>query len=163
MHKETITSVAGPKESEELDELLWRVLWKPLDLPRNIRQSFKVKGNTIELVAKKDGHITGGLIAVWTGESEVEISHLAVASNAQHQGIGQKLVEDLSNAVKAKGCRKIHTIARNTSVGFFRKLGFKTASGIPPDHPDFKKKGITFELMEKIVEPPVSAYRLRSG
>ena len=38
------------KEKNELDQLLWDVLWKPLGLPRDIRKSFKLKNPQIELL-----------------------------------------------------------------------------------------------------------------
>ena len=41
--------------------LLWEILWKPLSLPNNIRDKFKFTGETIELVAKSDEILVGGL------------------------------------------------------------------------------------------------------
>jgi N-acetylglutamate synthase-like GNAT family acetyltransferase len=148
-----IESATSPKDIDELDELLWRVLWQPLGFPRNVRQEFKVDGESVELVAKEDGRVTGGVVAVWTGDAEVELRHLAVAPEAQNQGTGRRLIESVVEIVRPKGCRRVHTIARNTSVDFFRSLGFKTSSGTTPEHPAFKKQGIVFELMDRMVEP----------
>ena len=147
-----IEIVASSADAEELDCLLWQTLWKPLNLPRDVRQQFRVDGEQLELVAKARGQIIGGLVAVWTGEDEVELRHLAVRPDAQNQGTGQRLVAVLVEMVVPRGCRRIHIIARNTSSGFFRKLGFRTAPGVAPEHPDFKKRGVVFELMERIVE-----------
>ena len=153
MNPTTIQPVASPEDRKELDDLLWRVLWKPLGFPRNARHEFKTEGESLELVAKVNGRIIGGLVAVWTKDTEVELRHLAVRPDSQHQGTGRQLVANLLEIVIPRGCRKIHTVARNTSTGFFRKLGFETAAGTAPEHPDFKKHGIVFELMERIVEP----------
>lgn len=144
-------------DATEVDELLWRVLWKPLGLPYDIRSNFHIDGEKLELVAKENGHVVGGLVAVWTSENEIELRHLAVNPDYQKKGIGQSLVAKLFSVVSAKPFHRVHTIARNTSVSFFRKLGFQTASGTPPEHPVFMKHGITFELMEKIVEQIASA------
>lgn len=148
----TVETVTTAADAADLDELLWHILWKPLDLPRNIRRQFRIEGEEIELVAKQDGRIIGGLVAVWSGHAEWELRHLAVSPDARHRGVGQSLVLVLVRLGAAKGCRRIHTIARNTSVDFFRKLGFGTAAGKPPEHQAFMKHGFRFELMERIVE-----------
>ena len=153
MSEIVIESATSPKDVEDLDELLWRVLWQPLGFPRNARQEFKVDGESVELVAKENGRVTGGVVAVWTGDAEVELLHLAVAPEAKNQGTGRRLIENVVEIVRSKGCRRMHTIARNTSVDFFRNLGFMTAPGTAPEHPVFKKHGIVFELMDRIVEP----------
>ncbi len=153
MSEVTIEPVASPKDADELDELFWRILWQPLGLPRNVRQGFKVDGESLELVAKEDGRVIGGVVAIWTGDTEVELRHLAVGPEVQNQGTGRRLIESVVEIVRPKGCQRVHTIARNTSVGFFRNLGFRTASGSIPEHPAFKKHGIVFELMDRIVKP----------
>ncbi|GAH62680.1 unnamed protein product, partial [marine sediment metagenome] len=43
---------SNPKDSEELDLLLWEILRKLLSLPKNTRDKFKLTGETIELTAK---------------------------------------------------------------------------------------------------------------
>ncbi len=151
-----IAPAASPKIAEELDELLWRILWQPLGLPRNVRQEFKVDGESLELVAKKNGRITGGVVAVWTGCSEVELRHLAVVPGAQNRGTGRRLIESVVEIVRPKGCLRVHTIARNTSVGFFRNLGFRTAPGTAPEHPVFKNHGIVFEVIDILITSKVN-------
>lgn len=144
-----IAPVSSPAEAERLDELLWSTLWKHLGLPRNVRESFKLDGETLEWVAAMEGRIVGGLVAVWTGPDEIELRHLAVAPDVQHQRIGQSLVVRLLDIAVSRKCRRVHTIARTTSAGFFRKLGFTPAPGVPPEHPVFRQHGISLELMEK--------------
>ena len=153
MTEVTIEPSATPKDADEFDELLWRILWQPLGLPRNVRQGFKVEGYSFELVAKENGRVIGGVVAVWTGDTEVELRHVAVESEAQRQGTGRRLIESVIEIVRLKGCQRVHTIARNTSIGFFEALGFKKAPGTPPEHPVFIKHGIVFEIMKRIVEP----------
>ena len=148
-----IQVVTSQDAAKELDGLLWRILWKPIGLPRDVRQQFRVAGEQLELVARARGQIIGGLVVVWTGKDEVELCHLAVSPNDQNQGIGRRLVTALIEMVAIRGCRRIHTIARNTSSGFFQRLGFRKAPGAAPEHPVFKKHGILFELMERDVEP----------
>ncbi|MDD3617955.1 MAG: GNAT family N-acetyltransferase [Desulfobulbaceae bacterium] len=146
---ETVTATAA---LAEVDELLWRVLWQPLGLPPDARGRFGIDGKEIVLAARERGKLVGGLVAVWTSRTEIELRHLAVAPEAQGKGIGRSLAAALSGIVAAKKGRRIHTIARSTSAGFFRRLGFQTAPGQAPEHPVFLAHSITFELMEKIVD-----------
>lgn len=151
MDKLTIAIVNSSTESMELDHLLWEVLWKPLGLSRDFRSSLKRDGECLELVVKADGRIVGGLVANWIGDSEVEIRHIALRPEVQNQGMGRRLVMCLLSTVSGQGCVRVRTVARSTSAGFFRKLGFTISSGEPPEHPDFEKHGITFVLMERDV------------
>ncbi len=148
----TVDIITTADAAARLDELLWIVLWQPLGLPRDIRNTFNMDGEKFELLAQENGQAVGGLLAVWTGRAEIELRHLAVAAHAQGRGIGRSLVTELCRIAKARNCRRIHTIARNTSAEFFRTLGFQTAPGQTPEHPVFLEHGITFELMEKFIE-----------
>ncbi len=148
-----VYTVKNKAEAEELDALLWRELWQPLGLDRNIRHKFKVEGKEIELVAKLNEQIIGGLVAIQTSDKEIELRHIAVSSNAQRKGAGRALVNKLISIASSKNFHKIRTIARNTSVDFFRAMGFQTTTEEPPEHPVFLKHGITFEIMEKELNP----------
>jgi N-acetylglutamate synthase-like GNAT family acetyltransferase len=148
-----VEAVKTAGNAAETDELLWRILWQPLGLPRDIRSKFNIDGEELELTAKENGQIVGGLVAVWTADNEMELRHLAVASSVQRKGIGRSLVTKLCRIASFKMCHRIHTIARNTSSGFFREVGFRTIPGHAPEHPVFLEHGITFVLMERIIEP----------
>ena len=147
----TIETLKTTADAAELDELLWRILWQPIGLPRSVRGKLNIEGKKFELVLKENRRIVGGLVAVWTADTEIELRHLAVDFDAQRKGIGRRLVNELSRIAALKKCHRLHTIARNTSIGFFRKIGFRTAPGQAPQHPVFVKQGITFKLMEKFV------------
>ena len=153
----TVKIVTTADAATRLDELLWVVLWQPLSLPRDIRHTFSLQGKEFELLAQENGQAVGGLVAVWTGGTEIELRHLAVVSHAQGRGIGRNLVTELYRIAKIKNCRRIHTIARNTSGEFFRRLGFQTAPGQVPEYPIFIEHGITFELMERFMEQDTPA------
>ncbi len=152
MNAPSIQVVATATEAAELDELLWSVLWQPLGLPRTFRHELSVDGEQLELVARANGRIVGGLVAVWTAPGEVELRHLAVVPDAQGRGAGTELVADLLRRVTPNGCRRVHTIARSTSIGFFENLGFRIAPGEAPEHPAFTRHGIKFAVMEMIVD-----------
>lgn len=148
----TVEIVKTVDDAAEVDELLWRVLWQPLGLPRNTRNKFSIDGKKIELAVKENGLVVGGLVAVWTAENDIELRHLAVDSSHQRKGIGHSLVTELFRIVSGKLCHRIHTIARNTSAEFFSGLGFRSVPGKTPEHPVFLKHGVTFQFMERIVD-----------
>ena len=153
MNDLTIESVESEADAAELGARLWEVLWRPLGLPQNVRESFKLEGESLEFVAKSHGVVLGGLVAIWTSPTEVKLRHIALKPEAQNQGAGSQLVNALIGTVSRNKCTRIHVITRKTSAGFFRKLGFTTSHGEAPEHPVFKKHRITFELMEKNIEP----------
>ncbi len=141
-----IKHAISDKEKSELDQLLWDVLWKPLGLPRDIRQSFKLNNPQIDLVAVDNGVVISGLMANWLSENEIEIRHIAVSSDFQGLSVGKRLVKKLIKLVQKDNSVKIQTCARNTSVGFFTKLGF-ISIGEPMEHQDFARHGIKFQQM----------------
>lgn len=141
-----IKHAESDEEKSELDQLLWYVLWKPLGLPRNIRQSFKLNYPQIELVAIDHNKVTGGLVANSLSDNAIEIHHIAVRPDYQGRSIGRRLVENLIKMMEMNASVKIQTCARNTSVGFFAKLGFIPTNEYL-EHPDFTKHGITIQKM----------------
>ncbi len=133
-------------EKNELYQLLWNVLWKPLGLPHDIRQSFKLNCPQIELIAIDNGNVIGGLVANRLSDDEIEIRHIAVSFDYQGRSAGRRLVGKLIELVELDVPITIHTYARNTSAGFFSKLGF-IPTGEYLEHPDFAKHGITIQKM----------------
>jgi N-acetylglutamate synthase-like GNAT family acetyltransferase len=141
-----IKQATTQKEIKELDRLLWNVLWKPLKLPRNIRESFKLDTPQIDLIAIEDNVIAGALVANWLSENEIEIHHLAVRPEYQGNAIGTALIRALFEMLREKAPVHVQTIARNTSAGFFSKLGFKPV-GNRFNHRNFIKQGIWLQQM----------------
>lgn len=141
-----IRTAKTDREKNELDQLLWDVLWKPLGLPRDIRKSFSLNGRQIEIIVINGGIVIGGLVANWLSSRKIEIRHIAVSPEHQGTSIGRRLVEKLITQVRRPHPVKILTDARNTSVGFFTKLGFKL-TGITLEHPNFMAHGISIHEM----------------
>lgn len=138
-----IKHAISDKEKNDLDVLLWETLWKPLNLPRDVRQSFKLDAPQIELIAINNGTIIGALVANWLSGNEIEIRHIAVRPGHQKRKVGKRIVETLTEYVRRDAPVRIQAFARNTSEGFFARLGFKLADEYL-SHPEFEKHGITF-------------------
>ncbi|MFC1950868.1 GNAT family N-acetyltransferase [Chloroflexota bacterium] len=139
-----IKLATSDKEKEDLDQLLWEVLWKRLGFDHNIRETFKLETRQIELIAVQDRVVIGGLVANWLPDSELEIRHIAVAADSQENSVGRHLFRELISMIKSNNSIKIKSWARNTSIGFFAHLGF-VATGELLEHPQFTKHEITFE------------------
>ena len=138
-------------EKDQLDELLWVVLWKSLNLSREIRSEVALAGETIELIATDNKKTVGGLVAYRISEDEFEIRHLAVDKSYQHKSIGKNLISRLFESIR-KDCRvRIQAHVRNESYPFFVKQGFIPVNDKWLEHPDFTKYGIRFKLVEKYV------------
>jgi len=134
------------KEKSELDQLLWNVLWEPLNLPRQFRQSIKLNSPQIELIAIDNNMVIGGLVANRLSKDKIEIRHIAVRSDYQRRSVGKFLVDGLIKLVQQNAPVLIQTYARNTSVSFFAKLGF-TPGDHYLEHEEFVKHGIKFQQM----------------
>jgi N-acetylglutamate synthase-like GNAT family acetyltransferase len=147
-----IKQAVSEAEKEALDQLLWNVLWRPLGLPRDIRQIFKLDKPQIDLIAVSNNAVIGGLVANWLSEDEIEIRHLAVDSGYQRQSAGRFLIGRLINLAQKDVPVCIQTYARDTSVDFFGRLGF-APRGCRLEHKDFARQGIHFQQMYLEVPP----------
>jgi N-acetylglutamate synthase-like GNAT family acetyltransferase len=80
------------------------------------------------------------------------ISHLVVAPEYQHQGIGHLLLETVEQYARSHGYCTLGTMARATATADFEKFGFHIA-GISAPH-----LGTTHLVwMEKALDQPASA------
>ncbi len=138
------------KEKKDFDQLLFDVLWRSLNMERNARQTFKLDKPETELVAIEDNQVVGGIVANWLIGGEVEIHHMALASDFQGQGLGKQLVEKLTQLAKEKSFSKLSVYARNTSKEFYAKLGFKE-TGECVQQCDLIRHGISCHKMIRIV------------
>ncbi|MBI2868983.1 MAG: GNAT family N-acetyltransferase [Chloroflexi bacterium] len=141
-----IMDAVADKQRDELDLLLWSVLWQPLGLPRDIRQTFELSGSEIDLIAVDDGSVVGGVVVSRISANKYEIRHIAVKAGYQGKSVGTRLVEELIRQIRQDTSISVQTWARNTSAGFFTKSGFKPA-GERLEHPAFAAHGINFQRM----------------
>ncbi len=141
-----IKEAVSIKEKNDLDELLWKVLWEPLGIPRDFRKTVSLSSPEIELIALEDGTAIGGIVASSVAANVLEIRHIAVQAGYRRNSTGRHLVEELTQQVKTNGFVNIQTYARNTSAGFFAELGFHH-TGEHLEHEVFTAHGIIFQKM----------------
>jgi N-acetylglutamate synthase-like GNAT family acetyltransferase len=61
------------------------------------------------------------------------ISHLAVAPEHQHKGVGHLLLQTVEQRARERGFKIIGTMARSTASSYFERTGFRVV-GIPTPH-----------------------------
>jgi ribosomal protein S18 acetylase RimI-like enzyme len=119
-----IRSPETPAEFESYYDLRYRILREPWKQPRGsernegdetaIHRAY-FENETIFAVARLD-----------LMESEIgQIRFMAVETNEQGKGLGEKLMLHLENVAIKNGKEKIILHAREIAVGFYQKLGYE--------------------------------------
>ena len=78
------------------------------------------------LVAEEDGRIIGVIMGRWEGRRGW-INRLAIVPEHRNNKLGSKLVEEVEERLKTKGCEKVNLLidGGNASVqDFYRKIGY---------------------------------------
>ena len=107
------------------------------------RESDLVERLNDYVVFETDGMVHGcGAIHIFD-EQQAEIAGLAVDSQYEHYGIGQRIVEFLIEGAERAGLRRVFVLTTQAS-DFFEQLGFRpgTIDEIPPEkraHYDFRR------------------------
>ena len=138
---------ADDDDLKEVDQLLWETLWRPVGLPHDIRQRFRLPGPEVVLIARRHGQFVGAVVGQAVDSREMELRHLAIRPDSQRSGIGSALVRRLVEYCREHGYVSIRTHARNTSQAFFEKQGFVAVPGQTLTHSAFEKHGINFQVM----------------
>ena len=113
--------------------LRFKVLREPWGHPKGtekddyepISEHFMAVNEKVEVV---------GVVKLYEKSAGVgHISHLAVASELQHKGIGRLLIQTVETRAKERGFHSVGTMARVTATKFFEKHGYRV-TGMPTPH-----------------------------
>jgi len=108
-------------------------LWQDAGLELNRSDSFEGLKRKLErdadlfLVAEDDGQILAAIMAGFDGRRGW-VYHMAVHPFGQGRGWGKKLLEELENRFRAKGCEKVNLLVEPSYlqvVAFFERLGYR--------------------------------------
>lgn len=97
------------RRSDELDEIAKKIQRDP----------------DLFLVAQANGEIIGSVMGGFDGRRGM-MYHLAVAESFRRQGIGERLMEELEERLKAKGCIRYYllvTYENQEAISFYEKRG----------------------------------------
>lgn len=126
--------IKSPKTREEFKayyDLRYKVLREPWGQPRGTeKDDYEPISQHFMAVDDQNGAIVG-CAKLFENETGVAwLSHLAVAAAYQRKGIGKQLVEQVENAARVQGYKKIGCMARLNTTKYFEGEGYKI-SGLP--------------------------------
>lgn len=119
------------------------VLKKPFGLSID-NQDLSLEQNNIFLGAIEDGRLVGTLNYYINESFVAQLCSFAVSPENQRSGIGKLLVTELLDELRVQKLAKCIVNARESALGFYKKLGFDINSG--PFYND--ELGMNFFSME---------------
>ena len=94
------------------------------DQPEEIEKKLQ-RDPDLFLVAETDGKLVGSVIGGFDGRRGM-IYHLAVAAEVRGQGLGNQLMDEIEERLRARGCRKAYLLVKhgNSAAEFYEKRGW---------------------------------------
>ena len=113
--------------------LRYKVLSEPWGHPKGTeKDDYEPISEHFMAVNEKD-EVIGVAKLYEKAEAVGYISHLAVAPEYQHQGVGHLLLETVEQRARERGFTIIGALARVTATAYFERAGFRV-TGIPTLH-----------------------------
>ena len=114
--------------------LRYKVLREPWGHPKGTeKDDYEPISEHFMAVDDSSGEVLGVVKLYEKAPGVGYISHLAVAVDRQHQGIGRLLIQTVEARARVRGLHSLGTMARVTATAFFEKYGYRVA-GIPAPH-----------------------------
>lgn len=129
----TIKSPTTRDEFKAYYALRYKVLREPWGHPKGTEKDDYEPISEHFMAVNEKGEVVGVAKLFEKSEGVGHISHLAVASDQQHKGIGRQLLETVERRARERGFRTLGTMARITATAYFERHGFHVA-GIPTPH-----------------------------
>lgn len=113
--------------------LRYRVLREPWGHPKGTEKDDYEPISEHFMAVNEKGDVVGVVKLYQKAECTGYISHLAVAPEYQHKGIGHLLLETVERRARERGFCALGTMARATATVYFEKYGFYVV-GVPTPH-----------------------------
>jgi len=129
-------TIKTPKTRDEFKAyyaLRYKVLREPWGHPKGTEKDDYEPISEHFMAVTDKGECVGVAKLHEKSEGVGHISHLAVAPDHQHKGIGHLLLKAVEERARACGFQTLGTMARVTATAYFERSGFKIA-GMPTPH-----------------------------
>jgi len=113
--------------------LRYKVLREPWDHPKGTEKDDYEPISEHFMAVNEKNEVVGVVKMYRKSECIGFISHLAVAQEFQHQGIGHLLLKTIEEHARQNGFCALATMARATATVYFEKYGFHIV-GMPTPH-----------------------------
>ena len=113
--------------------LRYKVLREPWGHPKGTEKDDYEPISEHFMAVDEKGEVVGVAKLYEKAEGVGHISHLAVAPEYQHKGIGHLLLQAVEQHARKHGFKVIGTMARVTATAYFERFGFRIA-GLPTPH-----------------------------
>ena len=147
----TIKTPATPDEFKAYYALRYKVLREPWGHPRGTEKDDYEPISEHFMALNEKGKVVGVVKLHEKAEGVGHVSHLAVAPEYQHKGVGHLLLQTVEQRARAHGFRTLGTMARVTATVYFQRYGFRIV-GVPTPHLGM----IHVVWMEKALDEPVA-------
>jgi len=129
-------TIKTPKSRDDFKAyyaLRYRVLREPFGYPKGTEKDDYEPISEHFMAISENGEVVGVAKLYEKAEGVGHVSHLAVAPDYQHKGIGHLLLQNMEQRAREKGFKIIGTTARTTASAYFERFGFRVV-GIPTPH-----------------------------
>jgi len=129
-------TIKTPKNHDDFKAyytLRYKVLREPWGHPKGTEKDDFEPISEHFMAVNEKGDAAGVVKLYEKSEGVGYISHLAVATEHQHKGVGHLLLKTVEERAHERGFKVIGTMARVTATAYFEKYGFRIA-GIPTPH-----------------------------
>ena len=114
--------------------LRYKVLREPSGHPKGTeKDDYEPISEHFSAVDDQTGEIVGVVKLFERTMGVGNFSHLAVATQHQHQGIGKLLLQTVEKRARERGFKTLGTMSRVTATAYFEKQGYKVTE-IPALH-----------------------------
>lgn len=113
----------GSPEYHSTIELRREILRKPLGIDFTDAQLLE-EANQLHIAAFAGSAVVGCLVLAPRGSSDIQMRQVAVATDHQRQGIGQRMVLASQSFAHRLGFEKMVLHARDSAVPFYLALGY---------------------------------------
>jgi N-acetylglutamate synthase-like GNAT family acetyltransferase len=116
----------GSKEYQKMVDLRFEILRKPLGLNFDPGELEREKDDML-IGAFDDEKMLACCLVTRIDDSTCKLRQMAVQNSVQGKGIGFTMMTFAENVARDRGFKKMIMHARKTAIGFYEKLGYKTA------------------------------------